>query len=244
MMKATANNSSSSIGHMIAPITGNIGFWAALCATCVGYLYLVGYIVLLANYELIPWTDVQHYAETLVTPYGTILTVLQVLAFLQALAIGTIVIILHESVDPSRKVLTTVALAASTIFVALSSVHYFVQWASVRQSILKGNLEGLGNFVQFNFDSPLSAINMLGWTLFYGIACIALAPVFGAPGKEQWIKWGFIASGINGIATAVGLALGVQLMYLTWTVGISITWYVYPMICLIYRRKRSVSAAI
>lgn len=240
-MKAV--DTQSPFGVSITPVTRRLGFWAALSATVVGYVYLVGYIVLLATYRVVPWTDIQGFAAALVTPYGTALTVLQVLAFLQALAIGTTVITLHETAEPSRRVFTRIAVAAATIFVALSSLHYYVQWASVRQSILKGNLEGLAQFVQFNFDSPLSAVNMLGWTLFYGLAALALAPVFRSPGRESWIKWGFVVCGANGIATAVGLALGIKLMYLTWTVGISITWYVYPLLCMLYRSKARANPA-
>ncbi len=238
-MKAVSSSGVFSIERLGAPGIRRLGFWAALVTTVVGYLYLLGYIILLTTFGVVPWTGIQQFAAALVTPYGTALTVLQVLALLQALAIGVVIITLHESVDQSRSVFTRLAVAAATIFVALSTLHYYVQWASVRQNVLKGDLEGLGHFVQFNFDSPLSAINMLGWTLFYGLAAFALAPVFRAPGKERWVKWGLVACGANGVATAIGLALGIKIMYLTWTVGISATWYVYPLICLLYRRKKT-----
>jgi hypothetical protein len=209
----------------------------------VGYGYLIGYIALLVKYPVTPWSGIGTFANSMMTSYGTALTILQILAFLQALSIGLIVIVLHECVLCELKIYTRIALVSVSAFVILSSINYYVQWVAVRQGILKGNTEGLGLFAQFNFDSPMSAINMLGWTLFYGIAAFTLAPAFRSGRMEKWIRAGLIACGINGIAAAIGLAAGVQIMYLTWTIGISVTWYVYPLIAILYRRNRAVGSS-
>ena len=107
----------------------------------------------------------------------------------------------------------------------------------MRQSILKGDLEGLGHFVQFNFDSPLSAFNMLGWTLFYGLTTLSISALFRGRGKEPWIKWGLVSCGVIGIVAFLGLAAGKQITFLFWTIGVSITWYVYPVMMVLFRQR-------
>jgi hypothetical protein len=218
--------------------TRRIGFWAAIVATIVGYAYLVGYILLLAKYPIAPWSGMGAFAASMMTSYGNAVSALQILALLQALSIGLLAIVVHDCVAPELKIFTRIAVVCATAFVILASINYYVQWVAIRQGILKGNIDGLGLFVQFNFDSPMSAINMLGWTLFYGLAALALAPVFRAGRMEKWIRWGLVVYGINGVATAVGLAIGAQIMYLSWTAGISITWYVYPLLAVLFRRKK------
>jgi hypothetical protein len=218
--------------------TRRIGFWAAVVATAVGYAYLIGYIILLARYPITPWNGIGSFAASMRTSYGNALSLLQILALLQAFSIGLIFIVVHECAAPELRIFTRIALVCVTAFVILASINYYVQWVAIRQGILKGNTEGLGLFVQFNFDSPMSAINMLGWTLFYGLAAVALSPAFRAGRIEKWIKWGLIICGMNGVATAIGLAVGAQVMYLTWTVGISVTWYIYPLVAILYGRKK------
>jgi hypothetical protein len=212
-----------------------IGYIGSLVATIVGYAYLLGYILLLALYPVQPWNGIESFARSLPTPYGTALTILQILAFFQTLSITITVIAIAQSAAPHRRVFGKMSEVAVTSFMALSCLHYFIQWAAVRPSILKGNLDGLSQFVQFNFDSPLSAINMLGWTLFYGLAALSISALFHGKGRFAWVRWGFVACGINGIVSAIGLAAGKQITYLFWTIGVSITWYVYPLIMGIFR---------
>jgi hypothetical protein len=222
--------------------TCRIGYVGALVATVVGYAYLVAYILLVALYPVQPWSGLESFARSLLSSYGTALTVLQVLAFFQTLSITVTVIAITQRASLHRRMFGRMAEVAVTSFMVLSCLHYFIQWAAVRPSILKGNLDGLSQFVQFNFDSPLSAINMLGWTLFYGLAALSISTLFHGKGRHAWVRWGFVACGINGIASAIGLAAGKQVTYLFWTIGISITWYVYPLMMGIFREWLSESA--
>jgi len=74
--------------------------------------------------------------------------------------------------------MSRLAVASAAAFAILCSLNYYVQWAAVRQDILKGKTEGLELFVQFNFDSPMSAIKMLGWTLFSILLALAVVSLF------------------------------------------------------------------
>ncbi len=220
-------------------LAAQIGLWAAWEQTAVGYGYLLGYVVLIAGFPLQPWTDIESFAAQLNTPYMKALTMLQLLAFLQALLVLVLAITLHEYAAPDRQILTRLGMAFALAFAMLSSLHYYVQWVGVRQSIFEGNMEGLGLFVQFNFDSPLSAINMLGWMFFYGLTTLCLAPIFGASRIEVWIHRAFLLNGVGCIASAVLLALGQKWVFLLWTILISLTWYAYPLLGVLFYRMRS-----
>ncbi len=216
-----------------------IGQWAAWTQTLVGYGYLAGYITVLAIFPLEPWVDIQAFAADLGTPHMTAVTVLQLLAFLQALLVLVLAAAIHEYAPPEKRILSRLGMAFGLAFALLSSLHYYVQWVGVRQSILRGDLEGLGLFVQFNFDSPLSAINMLGWMFFYGLTTLALAPVFANSRIETWIRWAFVSNGVGCILSAVLLAFGQKWAFLFWTVVISVTWYAYPLLGILFYRIRA-----
>lgn len=213
-----------------------IGLWAAWAETLVGYVYLAGYIALVAIFPLKPWTTIQAFAADLNTPYMTALTALQVLAFLQALLVLVLAMAIHEYAPSGQKILTRLGMAFALTFALLSSLHYYVQWVGVRQSLLRSDLEGLGLFVQFNFDSPLSAINMLGWMFFYGLTTLVLAPIFGQTRIEAWIRWAFICNGVGCLLSALLLAFGQKWVYLVWTALVSVTWYAYPLLGILFRR--------
>ena len=214
-----------------------VGYVSTLVATIAGYAYLAGYILLLLRYPVRPWSGIQSFAESFLSPYGTELTILQALAFLQTLSIAATVVTVCECIPKEQKVLARLAQTSITAFLVVSCSHYFIQWASVRQSIISGNLEGVAPFVQFNFSSPISAFNMLGWTILYSLSALALSTAFKGRGTNAWIRWGLVLCGVNGIAAGIGLALGKQIAYLFWTIGISLTWYVYPLLMSLFKKE-------
>lgn len=214
-----------------------MGFWASLLQSIVGYLYLIFYIVFTVLYPPLTWTNIQDFALNYHGAYATILIVLQVLAWIQSFLFFTIGVLLSQFVSPKKKAIVTIGLGCSVVFLALSSIHYYIQLTSVRIGIEKGLLEGLGQFVQFNFDSPISVINILGWTLFCGIACIAFAFCFKKSRRGKWLKYGFLLNGIVSVLTAILFACGLTWTMLIWTFFISLTWYVYPILTLCFKRK-------
>jgi hypothetical protein len=136
-------------------LAAQIGSWAAWAETFVAYVYVVGYIALIAIFPIKPWTTIQAFSADLNTPYMAALTALQVMVFLQAILVLVLVTAIHDYTAPDKKILSRLGMAFAPSLSLLSSMNYYVQWAGVRQSILRGDLEGLGLFAQFNFDSPM-----------------------------------------------------------------------------------------
>jgi hypothetical protein len=91
------------------------------------------------------------------------------LAFLQSLPIAVVMIVLHEQAGRGER---------SRIRHPLQPELLRAVGRAVRQDILKGKTEGLELFVHFNFDSPMSAIKMLGWTLFSILSALAVVSLF------------------------------------------------------------------
>lgn len=216
-------------------LSAQIGQWAAWSQTIVGYTYLAGYIALLATFSIRPWVSIEAFASEIGTSYFSALTGLQLLAFLQALLVLVLAVSIYEYASPEKKILARLGVVFALAFAILSSMHYYIQWVGVRQSILRNDLTGLGLFVQFNFDSPISAMNMLGWMFFYGLTTLALAPLFDHGRIENWIRWAFIINGIGCVLSAVLLAFGQKWVFLVWTVIISATWYAYPLLGIFFR---------
>jgi len=220
----------------MSKLATRIGIWAALLQTVVGYGYLLVYIIFMMFFPVRPWINIETFAADINTPYMTWITVIQILAFTQAILVLVITICLHEFSKPDQKILTRLAMSFALAFALLASVHYYVQWTGVRQSILRNDLEGLGLFVQFNFDSPVSTINMLGWMFFYGLTTLSLSPLFSKQGIERWIHWAFLTNGVGCILCAVLLTMGQKWVYLIWTGLISITWFAYPLLMILFKR--------
>jgi hypothetical protein len=217
-------------------LSAQIGQWAAWGQTILGYAWVIGYIALIAIFSVKPWINIEAFASEINTPYFRALTGMQILAFLQTLLILVIAVAIYDFAPSNKKILARLGMTFALAFTILSSMHYYIQWAGVFQSILRNDLTGLGLFVQFNFDSPISAINMLGWMFFYGLTTLVLAPLFKRGRLETWIRWGFLINGIGCIFSAVILALGQKWIFLFWTVLISITWYIYPLLGILFRR--------
>ena len=87
---------------------------------------------------------------------------------------------LHDLAAPNHKTLTRLSLIFGALFTVLIAAHYFVQISAVRLQVAHGQTAGLEQFVQANAYGGLPAINMLGWSLFFGLSSLFTAPVFSA----------------------------------------------------------------
>jgi hypothetical protein len=80
---------------------------------------------------------------------------------------------------------------------------------------------------------------MLGWMFFYGLTCLVFGFVFNGTRLERWIRGGLIINGVGCVLCAVILAFGAKWVYLAWTVLISVTWYVYPLLGILFQRTKA-----
>ena len=110
---------------------------------------------------------------------------------------------LREVVCDTKRFFARIASHFAIAFSALIGISYFVQISAVPLQIAAGQTESIGQFVQSNPNSFISAVNLLGWTVFFGIACVLAALAMGKGYKERIIKYAFLANGIMMLASSV-----------------------------------------
>jgi hypothetical protein len=170
------------------------GFWAAVILA-VGFLVYLGILAVM----LISGTGYPP-----VEPYQTILHFLILFAATMMVFFWAT---LHTVVPRDRQFFSLASLALIVIFATLTSINRFVALTVVRQSLASGNTAGLQWFLPYAWPSIMLAMEILGWGLFFGLACLCLAPVFVSGKLERAIFWTLLVTGVLCLLSVVGLLL-------------------------------------
>jgi hypothetical protein len=199
------------------PLTVSIGFWAAALAALAMIVFALSFVTLTINTPVFTtWTGLADYVQ-----YATSNNLFwQQLARFMSLLFAPLFLFavnaVHDMTRPEERILTRIALSCAVIFATLVGVHYFVQLSTVRLQIAAGDTAGLEQFVQANPTSAIMAINMLGWTLFLGLASLFIAPVFRGDRLQRLIRVAFVVNGITCLLGGVGFVLQIiALIYVT-----------------------------
>jgi hypothetical protein len=147
-------------------------------------------------------------------------------AFLLALLFVVLVICIHHYAAIDKKVFSQIALSFAVISAAAHAINYFIQLAVVQPSLLKGEMEGLSLFSQYNPHGIFIALEDLGY-LMMGIAFFFIAVVFSRRNRlEQAIRFLFIISSVLAVGSLILLALfyGSDLEYRYEVAAILIDW--------------------
>lgn len=129
-------------------------------------------------------------------------------AFLQPMAFVILIACVHDMAAADKKIWARTGLLFAAAFMIASGINYFIQMTVVRQSVIAGQLEGLGQYIQLNPGSPMFALVILSWGLFQGLASLAIAPIFGNGKLENALRWLLVAYGLNGLVVTAGCLLG------------------------------------
>lgn len=219
-------------------INQKVGFYAAVTQTIIGYLYYFGYIIFMILFPPQDWTNIQDFAIQYTGLYKGILILLQILVFAQSFTVVFIALAIFYEVKEDKKILAHIGVIFGIVILVISSAHYYIQLTTIRLGIENNTLEGLELWAQFNFDSPISVINIMGWTLFFGISNSALGFCFNKGTKlEKWIRWGLLTNGSVCIITSILFALNLKIVMVIWIMGLFLTNYVYPLIAIKFRNE-------
>lgn len=177
-------------------ISLKLGFWAAAGSAVTYIIFTVCFVAILAVQPLFVWTNM---ADFVVYAQGNG-RFFQYLAQASMLIFGVFYVValnsIHEIVPADKKILTRNSLSFGLIFATLIGVNYFVQISAVRFNLQMGQFAGLEQVLQANPLSAMSAINMLGFTLFFGLSSLFVAPVFSGGRLEMVIRTAFLANGV------------------------------------------------
>ena len=189
-----------------------LGRWTA---SAVVVLY-VGYIaVLFAG-------DVAHGVPR--EPYLAIAEILTIVgALLQVFLFGAI----YKCAPRSSKTFGLIALGWMLIMAGLTVTVHFVQLTVGRQIGIDGNSD-LARVFGWEWPSFLYAVELAAWHLFFGVALLFSAPVFGGCGKEAVVRSGLRIVGLLCLLGLVGPAVG----HLSWRmVGAFAYGVLFPVAC-------------
>jgi len=215
----------------IPSATRAVGFWAAVLATVFSITYDVGQIA-----EWLGWLGSAGGPESSSTPLGIV--VLLTPSLLLGSSFLVLVVAIHQSTAPERRVWSQAALAFATIYAALISINYYVQLAWVMPRLARGDVAGMEPFLFTPFDSFLYAVDILGYG-FMSLATLFLAGVF-TGGGERVARRFMIANGLL-------LPFLVFQMYVHWLIWIAALWAVtFPgatwAVAVLFRRAERASA--
>ena len=139
---------------------------------------------------------------------------------------------------PEKKATTRLSLSFGLLFAVLVGGFYFVQLSTVRLSVAKDQFAGLEQIVQANPYGALSAFNMLGWTLFFGLSSLFAAPVFSGSRLANTIRWLFVINGIMCLLGGIGYALEITtLVFFTINFGMGGAVMVLTIALCVYFRR-------
>ena len=197
-----------------------LGYWSALLMVVTFAVFTIAFIAIPLTGPLFIWHDLAGYLAYVRSGH----TLFQDLARWMMLLFGPLVVILFASltelVRDERKLLGRIGLSFAVIFAALTGINYFVQLTTVRLAIQKDVIEGLEQIVQANPISAIAAINVLGWSLFFGLASLFAAPLFGGRGLARFIAICFWFNGAMCLLGGLGYVLdNTALVFVTMNFG-------------------------
>ncbi|MFN8598136.1 MAG: hypothetical protein U0559_18385 [Anaerolineae bacterium] len=203
-----------------------LGTWSAFLIAVDFILYTVCFVATLLSPPIFVWTTLTNYAAYATTHNSFFKDAAMYLILIFGPLLAVLLASLHEYARPAQKILTRLSLMFGLAFVVLSSINYFVQLSIVRQSILHGQLTGLEQVVQANPMSAMTGLNMLGWSIFLGLASLFAAPIFSGGRLEKAIKALWVLNGLccllGGLSYIYEFSLGVFL-FITLGMGGAVT---------------------
>ena len=147
-------------------------------------------------------------------------------AFLMSLLFVVLVVCIHHYASADRRVFSQVALSFAVISAAVLATNYFIQLAVMQPSLLKGEVEGLSLFSQYNPHGVFIALEEVGH-LMMGMSFLFVALAFGRRERLEWIiRLVFGASSVLAVGSLIVLALlyGSDLEYRYEVAVIVIDW--------------------
>lgn len=202
------------------PIANRLGFWSSLLAALSFLIFTVCFVAIALTQPLFVWSDLPAFVAYR-QQYGDLFATIAQTAML---CFGPLYLVIlnciYETTPNEQRILVRIALCLGIGFAVLTGLHYFVQISAVRLNLAQGNWEGIEHFLQSKPTSAIAAINMLGWTLFFGGSSLFVAPAFSESRRKTIIRRLFQFNGVCCLLAGVGYVLNwVALVFVTINLG-------------------------
>jgi len=146
-------------------------------------------------------------------------------AILIPFAFLALIACVHYVADEGRKPLTLTAVALAAMSAAIVSTDYFIQLTVIQPSVLRGQVDGLSLWSQYNPHGVFIALETIGYLLM-AFTLFFVAPAFAGRGVERALRWLFILAPLAAVAALAGysVAYGQDVEYRFEVAVISIDW--------------------
>jgi hypothetical protein len=152
--------------------------------------------------------------------YWMYLVVFQIFAFM------IFVVSLHNNTSGEKRIFSSIGLAFAMVSSTVLLADYFIQFAVIPISMMKGETEGIALLTQYNGHGIFIALEELGY-ITMSIALFFLAPVFSSTNRlNKSIRWILFLPLILNIISFVlySIKFGINRHYRFEVASISIDW--------------------
>ncbi len=184
-----------------------LGFWAALGGVITFVVFTLCFVGLAVGRPLFLWTNLPDYVAFVRAYPSPLADIARLSMLIFALLFVVLANSIYDLAAPAHKSMARLALSFALAFAVTTGSHYFIQISAVRVSLAHDALSGLEQVVQANPYSSSAAMNMLGWSVFLGLASLCAAPVFGSGGLVRVIRYALIANGVICLMGGAGYVL-------------------------------------
>jgi hypothetical protein len=220
-------------------ISLRIGFWSAVLTTILAALFLA--VGILTPVRSVAYPYVNGLAAYVPGDYFWMSP-----AFLLALVFVVLMACINAYAVESKKVFSQLGLTFAIIYAAIVSTDYFIQFAVVEPSILKGETASLSLFSQYNPHGIFIAAESFGY-LMMAVAFLFVAVVFSGGKLQHAIR---LLYG-SGFVLAVGFLLGLSFLgydivsfeVASITIDCTVLMASGVLLSLLFRRNRISSSA-
>jgi hypothetical protein len=208
-----------------------LGFWTSMLMA-VAAAAALGIAVTTAPARSGPFCLVDLVGSCVTYPYTDVAAfvpieyIWMVPALLMALLFVLLAVCIHNYAEAGRQVFSQIALVFAVISASAHAINYSIQLAVVQPSLLKGEIDGLALFSQYNPHGIFIALEDLGY-LMMGVAFLFVAAAFARRERlERAIRLVFSTSSVLAVGSLIFLTLfyGLDLEYRYEVIAILIDW--------------------
>jgi hypothetical protein len=179
----------------------SIGYTAALAATVLGLLYLLGTVASLLS------------SGSVSAPAGLVRFISGGVALIWNPVLVILFAALRHQVQEARKIYAELAVVFMAMLCVTSSINWFVQVTVAPAIAQAGNPAITALIDPFQYGSILYAVEHLGWGLFFGIGCLFAAFTMEGGRLDGDIRWLLAAAGIFGLLHVLGMVASQPVLY-------------------------------
>ncbi len=205
----------------------NTGLWSAIICLTAFIIWIIAFTGIAIQSPLFHWTNIEDYIYYVKNNNQFFQYLAKSFMIIFSLGYMILAIVFYEFTTDERKILVKIAVVFSIMFALVSSIHYFVQISSVRFAIAENEYSGLENFLQSNPISFLSSVNMLGWTLFFGLSTLFLYVGLTPKSGTKGIRLGLLINAVSCIFGGIGYLFQIDLLtFVFMNLGIGLAFFI------------------